>query len=102
MERTMRRIGSALAVVALALCGAASAARADRPVILELFTSEGCSSCPPADAVLRDLARTRADVLPLAFHVTYWDYLGWHDPFALQAATQRQRAYAAALPSDVY
>ncbi|HEX3350292.1 MAG TPA: DUF1223 domain-containing protein [Acetobacteraceae bacterium] len=98
----MRRIGSALAVAALAFCGAASAARADRPVILELFTSEGCSSCPPADAVLRDLARTRADVLPLAFHVTYWDYLGWHDPFALQAATQRQRAYAAALPSDVY
>jgi hypothetical protein len=74
----------------------------DRPVVLELFTSQGCSSCPPADALLRELSRTRADVLPLAFHVTYWNNLGWRDPFSFDGATQRQRAYAAALPSEVY
>jgi len=67
------------------------------PVVVELFTSEGCSSCPAADAFLGELARTRADVLPLAFHITYWDNLGWPDPFALPAATERQRAYAALL-----
>jgi hypothetical protein len=65
-----------------------------RPVVLELFTSQGCSSCPPADALLHELARSRADVLPLAFHVTYWDRLGWPDRFALAAATARQRGYA--------
>jgi hypothetical protein len=69
-------------------------------VVVELFTSEGCSSCPPADEVLSDLARSRPDVLPLAFHITYWDRLGWPDPFALRAATDRQRAYAATLGLD--
>jgi hypothetical protein len=64
-------------------------------VLLELFTSQGCSSCPPADALLRDLARATADVLPLAFHVTYWNQLGWRDPFSFEGATQRQRLYAA-------
>ncbi|WP_428392501.1 DUF1223 domain-containing protein [Lichenicoccus sp.] len=63
------------------------------PVVVELFTSQGCSSCPPADAFLADLAR-RPDVLALSFHVTYWNGLGWTDPYALQAATNRQRAYA--------
>ena len=48
--------------------------------MVELFTSQGCSSCPPADAFLTDLARQRHDVLPLAFHVTDWDYFGWEDP----------------------
>jgi hypothetical protein len=66
---------------------------AERPVVVELFTSQGCSSCPPANAYLNELARDRTDVLPLAFHVTYWDRLGWKDPFSLSAATERQDVY---------
>ena len=66
---------------------------ADRPVVVELFTSQGCSSCPPANAYLNEMAKGRADVLPLAFHVTYWDRLGWKDPFSLEAATERQDVY---------
>ncbi len=72
------------------------------PVVVELFTSQGCSSCPPAEAFLSELVRTRADVLALSFHVTYWNDLGWRDPFSLAAATARQRAYAKLLPSEVY
>jgi hypothetical protein len=79
---------------------AARAAETGPPVVVELFTSQGCSSCPPADALLTSFAKTRADVLPLAFHVTYWDYLGWKDPFGLAAATDRQKAYARALGQD--
>ncbi len=66
---------------------------AERPVVVELFTSQGCSSCPPANAYLNEMSRGRRDVLPLAFHVTYWDRLGWKDPFSLPAATQRQDQY---------
>jgi hypothetical protein len=71
----------------------ASARAADRPVVVELFTSQGCSSCPPANAYLNEMAKGRDDVLPLAFHVTYWDRLGWKDPFSLEAATERQDRY---------
>jgi hypothetical protein len=66
---------------------------AERPVVVELFTSQGCSSCPPANAYLNELSKGRGDVLALAFHVTYWDRLGWKDPFSMQAATQRQDVY---------
>ncbi|HZR76770.1 MAG TPA: DUF1223 domain-containing protein [Bradyrhizobium sp.] len=66
---------------------------ADRPVVVELFTSQGCSSCPPANAYLNELAKGRRDVLALAFHVTYWDRLGWKDPFSLATATDRQAVY---------
>jgi hypothetical protein len=84
----------ALASLGVALCLAPALARAtDRPVVVELFTSQGCSSCPPANAYLNELARDRADVLALAFHVTYWDRLGWKDPFSLPAATERQDVY---------
>ena len=72
----------------------AAGAASDRPIVVELFTSQGCSSCPPADQFLTELADRGDDVLPLAFHVTYWDYLGWKDPFSLRAATQLQALYA--------
>src|ERR1700753_3849843 len=65
----------------------------ERPVVVELFTSQGCSSCPPANAFLNEIARGRPDVLPLAFHVTYWDRLGGRYPFSLEAATIRQDHY---------
>ena len=88
------------AVLALALLGASpSAAGQSAPVLVELFTSEGCSSCPPADRVLQELSR-RADVLPLAFHVTYWDRLGWPDTLGDSRFDQRQRAYAKLLGSS--
>jgi hypothetical protein len=77
---------------ALALSYPAVALSAERPVVVELFTSEGCSSCPPADRYLTELSG-RHDILPLAFHVTYWNDLGWRDPYSLEAATQRQAAY---------
>ncbi len=70
-----------------------AASAGERLVVVELFTSQGCSSCPPANAFLNELARTDTDVLPLAFHVTYWDRLGWKDPFSLREATARQAAY---------
>jgi hypothetical protein len=67
-----------------------------RPAVVELFTSEGCSSCPPAEAYIGELAH-RHDVLALAYHVDYWDDLGWRDRFGLPAAVTRQRAYAKAM-----
>ncbi|NVJ92905.1 MAG: DUF1223 domain-containing protein [Methylocystaceae bacterium] len=70
-----------------------TAKAADRLAVVELFTSQGCSSCPPADAFLGELAM-RSDVLALAYHVDYWDYIGWKDIHAQAAFTQRQRQYA--------
>ena len=63
------------------------------PTVVELFTSEGCSSCPPAEALLRDLA-DQPGILALEFHVDYWDYIGWPDPYADPKFTERQRDYA--------
>jgi len=63
-----------------------------RLTVVELFTSEGCSSCPPADEFLGDLAR-RDDILALSLHVDYWDYIGWKDPFGDARFTRRQRDY---------
>lgn len=74
--------------------------------VVELFTSQGCSSCPPADKVLSKLVDEYADsdtpVYALSFHVDYWNYLGWNDPYSDAAFSQRQRNYAGALQSRVY
>lgn len=86
----LRRLTLATALLA----GAAQAE--DRPVVVELFTSQGCSSCLPAEALLLDLAE-REDVLALAFHVDCWDRLGWPDPYSSPEATARQRDYAGLL-----
>ena len=78
----------------LALLGLSALANASsRPAVIELFTSQGCSSCPPADAYVGKLS-SRPDVIALAFHVNYWDDLGWRDRFALTEAVDRQNVYA--------
>lgn len=89
----MRLAGSLIA--GLLLLPAAVAAQGATPVVLELYTSQGCSSCPPADALLTELA-AEPGVIALALHVDYWDYLGWKDGFARPAHSDRQRAYARA------
>ena len=81
-----------LAAAAILCCVAATNAQ-PRPVVVELFTSQGCSSCPPADAYLGKLS-ARSDVLALSFHVDYWDDLGWRDRFALAQSVERQNLYA--------
>ncbi len=81
------------ALAATVTSGPATAASAEIPVVVELFQSQGCSSCPPANAMLNRLA-DRADLLPLNFGVTYWDQLGWKDKFAHPAYTDRQWDYA--------
>ena len=88
-------------LVPIVLCAqlGMGAATAD-PVVVELFTSQGCASCPPADAVLGELAG-RDDVIALSLHVDYWDWIGWTDRFARPAFTARQRAYAEAARSNV-
>lgn len=90
-------------VLWLAAIFCSALAQAQGPVtVLELYTSEGCSSCPPAEAKFAALAE-RADVIALAFHVDYWDDLGWTDHFGLHAAVLRQQRYAHALGrSSVY
>ncbi|WP_108396713.1 DUF1223 domain-containing protein [Devosia submarina] len=86
----------ALGLVALGLLAAPAGAesmRARPKAVVELFTSQGCSSCPPADALLTGLAEDQ-DVIALAYHVDYWDYVGWKDTFAHAEFSDRQRAYA--------
>lgn len=82
-----------LAAIVLLAGGQDARADMDDPVVVELFTSQGCSSCPPADALLHKLA-LRDDVIALALHVDYWDYIGWKDDFARPEHTTRQKAYA--------
>ena len=107
----MRRIFALaiLTVAVISICIAVMAKTTDaglprKAVVVELFTSEGCSSCPPADELLghlsHDLAAKNIQVIPLGFHVDYWDGLGWKDRFSSAVFTQRQEQYARALKVD--
>ena len=85
-----------VAVAAARVVPAKTRGPLEGPWAIELFTSQGCSSCPPADAYLGVLAK-RPDIVALSFHVDYWDYIGWKDAFATRATTDRQRTYARVL-----
>ncbi len=90
----------------LLLLGSQMPGAAQNPVVVELFTSEGCSSCPPADAVLVELSRQPvtkgAEVILLGEHVDYWNYIGWTDRFSSKQFSERQGEYAKALNASVY
>lgn len=86
----------AIATFGLASSVASLAQAGEYPVVVELYTSQGCSSCPPADAFFSKDLVGRDDVIALALHVDYWDYIGWKDDFADPAFTKRQRNYARA------
>src|SRR5262249_60659442 len=92
----MFRSFCSLALLSMAPLHAQGAERS--PVVVELFTSEGCSSCPPADAALERLVRSQpvrgAEIIPLGFHVDYWNRLGWADPFSSAQFSQRQGGYS--------
>lgn len=91
----MTKAAALFATLWLALSGAAMA-QTSYPVVVELYTSQGCSSCPPADEYLRTELAGRDDVIALALHVDYWDYIGWKDSFAKPEYTNRQKLYAQA------
>lgn len=107
---------SVLGALCVVLCAGASApgiqhpalnAQHPAPIVIELFTSEGCSSCPPADELFTRFSKEPTiagiPVIPLGMHVTYWDQLGWRDPASLSAATERQEIYGRVFgPDRVY
>ena len=105
---TLHKPGLIAALALLASCSSADDAITQAhaaepgagPIVVELFQSQGCSSCPPANANVNALAAARPDILALSFAVTYWDQLGWKDTFAQPAFTERQRAYQRSGQSD--
>lgn len=104
----MKRFVIAASLLALSCGGSAESSpppATNGVAVLELFTSQGCSSCPPADALLSRLdgdPALRGRVIPLAFHVDYWNHIGWSDPFSSREWSERQRDYSRALRGDVY
>src|SRR5512140_3053062 len=95
-----KQIGAAAALAALLVSGSAAAQAPAAPMqVVELFTSQGCSSCPPADVAVAAIS-ARPDIVALSFGVTYWDNLGWKDTLAQQKFTGRQWAYAKGLRRD--
>jgi hypothetical protein len=95
--RIVALIASAFAVAALLTI---QKPLGPNPVVVELFTSQGCSSCPPADDLIRNIAHDaslRGKIIPLAYHVDYWNYLGWRDPFSSADWSRRQMFYVRAL-----
>lgn len=99
MKRLLAGIGLTLGLLPAAGALAQDAARTE-PVVVELFTSQGCAACPPADDMMADLA-TREDVIALSLHVDYWNYLGWEDTFSQAIFTERQYGYGRAAGSNV-
>ncbi len=98
-RKAMAIMGSIIASWSIA---DAQAAHAASPVVLELFTSQSCSSCPPADALLKQRAAADPSLVALSYHVDYWDHLSWKDTYSSPANTQRQRAYAQVLGGSVF
>ncbi len=95
MARFLRPLAILIVAGFVVAVGPPKSVSAGGPAIVELFTSQGCNSCPPADAILGRLA-ARDDIVALGLHVDYWDYIGWKDTFASPQHGDRQRAYARA------
>jgi hypothetical protein len=93
MNTLSLRLGLAFALCLLTLPAGAIEIRSGAHAVVELFTSQGCSRCPDADRLLAELGK-RDDIIALAYHIDYWDYIGWEDTFALPANTELQKGYA--------
>ena len=92
----IRSVSLGVVFAAAVITGAWAGQHEQRPVVVELFTSQGCSDCPAADRLVTELAK-RKDVIALSLPITYWDMLGWKDTYATDANTQRQKSYARAM-----